>query len=167
MHPQPSWYREDVSKRGTDPRGRAAITVEQRTSGVIVEPINSPLSADPPHEPGDSESWQESNVLGWADTEQQIGGFMRTGHQPNRCFTKCCFAAMSRNGNSYTRSTQNLPWRPHDATSDTFAATISCPPDSSSKGVTGSPLTNIASSSWVSAPPARFSSQRNLANEHA
>lgn len=89
---------------------------------MIVEPINSPLSADPPHEPGDSESWQESNVLGWADTEQQIGGFMRTGHQPNRCFTKCCFAVMSRNGNSYTRSTQNLPWRPHDATSDTFAS---------------------------------------------
>lgn len=88
---------------------------------MIVDPIKLPLSADLPHQPGDNEWWQESNVLGWADTEKQIGGFMRIGHQPNRGFTKCCFGIVSRNGNIYTRSSQDLPWRPHDATADTFA----------------------------------------------
>jgi hypothetical protein len=33
--------------------------------------------------PGPSEHWQDSVVLAWWDTENDIGGFHRLGHQPN------------------------------------------------------------------------------------
>jgi hypothetical protein len=33
--------------------------------------------------PGTSEHWQDSVVLTWWDTKNEIGGFHRLGHQPN------------------------------------------------------------------------------------
>ncbi|HKR89606.1 MAG TPA: hypothetical protein VJS38_15645 [Phenylobacterium sp.] len=88
---------------------------------MLIKPVALGPGADLPHPPNADEWWQESVVLGWADPSKQIGGFMRIGHQPNRGFTKCCFGVVSKNGPGYTRSVQDLPYRPWDRTEDTFS----------------------------------------------
>ena len=88
---------------------------------MIINPTLMPLNADWPHEPNRDEWWQESVVLGWADPKLEMGGLIRLGHQPNRKLAKCCFGIVSRNGPGYTRSAQDLPWRPADRLRDGFA----------------------------------------------
>lgn len=75
-----------------------------------------------PHEPGEDQQWQESIVLGFADPVKEIGGFIRIGPQPNLKMVRSCFGVCSRNGTNYTRTAQNLPWKPSDTTHDTLSA---------------------------------------------
>lgn len=75
-----------------------------------------------PHIPDDDPQWQESIVLGWADPQLEIGGFIRIGHQPNLGLTRSCFGVTSRNGLNYTRTGQDLPLDEGDRTHDTFTA---------------------------------------------
>lgn len=75
-----------------------------------------------PHQPSDDPHWQESIVLGWADPSQQIGGFIRIGHQPNLGLTRSCFGVTSRNGLNYTRTAQDIALRPGDRSADAFRA---------------------------------------------
>lgn len=75
-----------------------------------------------PHDPGDDPQWQESVVLGWADPSQNIGGFIRIGHQPNLGLVRSCFGVTSRDGLNYSRTAQDLPLASTDRTSDTFHA---------------------------------------------
>lgn len=78
---------------------------------MIIEPVLQPENADWPHKPNGDEWWQESVVLGWTDTKNEIGGFIRLSHQPNRQFEKLCFGVVSRNGPGYTRNAQDLPFK--------------------------------------------------------
>lgn len=84
----------------------------------------SPLPDDVelPHDPGEDPQWQESIVLGWADPSQEIGGFIRIGHQPNLGLTRSCFGVTSRNGLNYSRTAEGLPLREADRSVDTFHA---------------------------------------------
>lgn len=93
---------------------------------MLTDPVLLPPSADWPHEPTSDEWWQESIVLGWADPDNEMGGFIRLSHQPNRGVAKLCFGVVSRNGPGYTRTMQDLPIRPEDRAGKGFSVDGFC-----------------------------------------
>ena len=70
------------------------------------EVVTHDQSVELPHEPESDEWWQESVVVMWSDTDSEIGGLIRIGHEPNHegGITPLWFGVFAGDGIRYRRN---------------------------------------------------------------
>jgi hypothetical protein len=73
-----------------------------------------PPSEESPHAPGEGETWQESFVLYWYDSEQHVGGGFRLGWVPHYEGGQTQFVIVVLSPDGVYRRTDSLPLRPRD-----------------------------------------------------
>ena len=73
-----------------------------------------------PHDPGDSEYFQESLFLCWADHETGFGGFQRIGQEVNRGLSNQWTAAYGPDGTKFRRLDSMLELDPEWRTEEAF-----------------------------------------------